>query len=163
MASRGRPTQFQIAAQVGKTWRAVVELGEDKRLPVPVDASRRASWLGRDGTVLAVLGEDARVTLRPYAPSGERIEAKLAELAESGSAEDERLILAIRATRLRLKIYEDGRMIVPADVRMALGLPPAGAAFLSLTVLGDEAVLKQSGPRELSEAAALLETIDFDL
>jgi hypothetical protein len=54
-------------------------------------------------------------------------------------------------------------MIVPADVRMALGLPPAGAAFLSLTVLGDEAVLKQSGPRELSEAAALLETIDFDL
>jgi bifunctional DNA-binding transcriptional regulator/antitoxin component of YhaV-PrlF toxin-antitoxin module len=160
---RGRPTQFQIAAQVGKTWRAVVELGEDNRLGVPVDASRRAPWLGRDQAVLAVLGEDASVTLQPYAPFGEKVEAKLAELAENGSAESERLIRAIRATRLRLKIYEDGRMIVPADVRMALGLPPAGAAYLSLTVLGDEAVLKESGPREISEAASLLESIDFDL
>jgi len=161
MASRGRPTQFQITAQVGKTWRAVVELGEDNRLPVPVDASRRAPWLGRDQAVLAILGEDASVTLRPYAPFGEKVEAKLAELAENGSEESERLIRAIRATRLRLKIYEDGRMIVPADVRMALGLSPAGAAFLSLKVLGDEAVLKESGPREISEAAALLETIDL--
>jgi bifunctional DNA-binding transcriptional regulator/antitoxin component of YhaV-PrlF toxin-antitoxin module len=162
MAARGRPTQFQIAAQVGKTWRAVVELGEDNRLPIPVDASRRATWLGRDRAVLAVLGEDASVTLRPYAPFGEKVEAKLAELADIGSEESERLIRAIRATRLRLKVYEDGRMIVPADVRMALGLPPTGAAYLSLTVLGDQVVLKESGPREISEAADLLETIGLD-
>jgi hypothetical protein len=159
---RGRPTQFQIAAQAGKTWRAVVELGEDNRLPVPVDASRRAPWLGRDKAVLAILGEDGDVTLRPYAPFGERVEAKLTELAEIGSEESERLIRAIRATRLRVKIYEDGRMIVPTDVRMCLGLIPAGAAFLSLTVLGDEAVLKASGPREISEAATLLENLDLD-
>lgn len=162
MASRGRPTQFQIAAQVGKTWRAVVELGEDNRLPIPVDASRRAPWLGRDQPVLAILGEDASVTLRPYAPFGEKVEAKLAELAEIGSEESERLIRAIRATRLRLKVYEDGRMIVPADVRMAVGLAPTGAAYLSLTVLGEEAVLKESGPREISEAASLLENLGLD-
>ena len=161
MAARGRPTQFQIAAQVGKTWRAVVELGEDNRLPIPVDASRRAPWLGRDQAVLAVLGEDGSATLRPYAPFGERVEVKLAELAELGTDESERLIRAIRATRLRLKIYEDGRMIVPADVRMAVGLAPTGAAYLSLTVLGDEAVLKESGPREISEAASLLEDMDI--
>ena len=161
MASRGRPTQFQIAPHAGKSWRAVVELGEDNRLPVPVDASRRASWLGRDKAVLAVLGEEGSVTLRPYAPYGEKIEAKLAELAESGTEESERLIRAIRATRLRLKVYEDGRMIIPADIRMALEIAPTGAAFLSLTVLGDEAILKESGPREISEAASLLETIDL--
>jgi DNA-binding transcriptional regulator/RsmH inhibitor MraZ len=161
MAARGRPTQFQIAPHAGRSWRAVVELGEDNRLPVPVDAARRAPWLGRDKIALAELGEDRSVTLRPYSPAGEKIEAKLQELDKEGSEESENLIRAIRATRLRLKVYEDGRMIVPADVRMALDLPPTGAAFLSLTVLGDRAVLKESGPREISEAASLLETIDL--
>ncbi len=56
-----------------------------------------------------------------------------------------------------------GRMVVPADIRMCLELPPTGAFFLSLTVLDGKAALKASGPRELSEAHSLLETIDLDL
>lgn len=161
MANRGRPTQFQIAALLGKSWRAVVELGEDNRLPVPGDATRRAAWLARDQAVLAILEEDASVTLRPYEPHGTRIEAKLEELAEAGTDQSESLIRAIRATRVRLKVYEDGRMIIPADVRNCLELPPTGAFFLSLTVTAEEATLKASGPRELSEAHRLLETIDL--
>ncbi len=163
MANAGRPTQFQIAAKVGKTWRAVVELGEDNRLSIPIDAARRAAWLGREQAVLAVLGEDGTASLLPYEPHGKRIEAKLEELAADGSEESERLILAIRSTRQRLAIYGDGRMIVSADVRMCLELPPTGAFFLSLTVLDGKALLKASGPRELSEAHSLLETIDLGL
>lgn len=160
MAARGRPTQFQIAAQLGKSWRAVVELGEDNRLPIPADAARRAKWLSHDQAVLAIIEEDASVSLRPYEPFGARVEAKLEELAADGSEESERLIRAIRATRLRLKVYEDGRMIVSNDIRNGMGLPPGGAFFLSLTILGEEAALKASGPRDISEAHRLLETIE---
>jgi hypothetical protein len=162
MATRGRPTQFQIAAQLGKSWRAVVELGEDNRLPIPVDATRRAAWLGRDQSVLAVLEEDGSATLLPYEPYGKRIEAKLAELAKADSPDGEALILAIRATRVRLAIYGDGRMLVSNDVRDCLGLSPTGAFFLSLTVEAGKATLNAKGPREISEAHRLLETIDLD-
>ena len=162
MATRGRPTQFQIAAQLGKSWRAVVELGEDNRLPVPVDATRRAAWLGRDQTLLAVLEEDESVTLLPYEPYGKRIEAKLEELAKADTPDSEALILAIRATRIRLAIYGDGRMLVSNDVRDCLGLSPTGAFFLSLTVEAGKATLNAKGPREISEAHRLLETLDLD-
>jgi DNA-binding transcriptional regulator/RsmH inhibitor MraZ len=162
MASRGRPTQFQIAPHAGKSWRAVVELGEDNRLPIPVDAARRASWLERDKAVLAIIEEEGCVTLRPYEPHGKRIEAKLEELAAEGSEASERLVRAIRATRLRLKIYEDGRMVISGEIRSGLDLPPSGAFFLSLTISGEEAALKATGPREISEAHRLLETIDLD-
>ncbi len=164
MATAGRPTQFQIAAKVGKTWRAVIELGEDNRTSIPADATRRAPWLGRNSAVtavLAVLGDDEIATLLPYDPHGKRAEAKVEELAADGSEESERLIRAIRATRVRMASYEDGRMIAPADIRTCLKLPPAGAFFLSLTVFEDRATLKASGPRELSEAHSLLETIDL--
>jgi len=162
MATRGRPTQFQIAAQLGKSWRAVVELGEDNRLPIPVDATRRAAWLGRDMAVLAVLEEDGSVTLLPYEPYGKRIEAKLEELAKADTPDSEALILAIRATRLRLAIYGDGRMLVSNDVRDCLGLSPTGAFFLSLTVEAGKATLNAKGPRDISEAHRLLETIELD-
>jgi len=162
MASRGRPTQFQIAPQAGGSWRAVVELGEDNRFTVPSDAARRAEWLGRDQAVLAILEEDDSLTLRPYEPYGKRIEAKLEELAADGSQESERLILAIRTTRFRLKIYQDGRTIISDEIRDGLRLPPKEASFLSFTFLGEEASLKASGPREISEAHRLLETIDLD-
>lgn len=161
MATRGRPTQFQIAAKLGRTWRAVVELGENNRLPIPVDASRRAQWLNHNSAVLAVLGEHESVTLRPYEVEGKSIEAKLEELSAVGTEESETLIRAIRATRFRLMVYGDNRMIVPADFRMYLRLPATGACFVSLTVLGNEASLKASDPREISEAADLLETIDL--
>lgn len=158
MANAGRPTQFQIAAQLGKSWRAVVELTEDNRLPIPIDASRRAPWLGPRQIVLAVLGDDGSAALRPYEPHGKPIEDKLAELAEIGSDESESLMRAIRTKYLRLAIY-DGRMTISGDIRACLGLPPTGAFFLSLTVTGEEAALKANGPREISEAASLLETI----
>ena len=162
MATRGRPTQFQIAAQLGKSWRAAVELGEDNRLPIPVDATRRAPWLGRDMSVLAVLEEDGSATLLPYETYGKRVEAKLEELAKADSPESEAMILAIRATRLRLAIYGDGRMLISNDVRACLELPPKGAFFLSLTVETGKATLKAKGLREISEAHRLLETIDLD-
>jgi len=162
MATRGRPTQFQIAAQLGKSWRAVVELGEDNRLPIPVDATRRAAWLGRDMAVLAVLEEDGSVTLLPYEPYGKRVEAKLAELAKAESPDAEDLIRAIRATRQRLAIYGDGRMLVPNDVRACLDLPPKGAFFLALTAEAGKAALRSTGPREIADAHRLLETIDLE-
>jgi hypothetical protein len=161
MANAGRPTQFQIAAQVGKTWRALVELGEDNRLSIPIDAARRAPWLGRGFTVLAVLGDDGSATLLPYEIHGKRVEAALAELAANGSEQSETLIRAIRATRLRLAIYGDGRMVVPADIRMCLGLPPTRAFFLALTILDGEASLKAGDSRDLSEAHRILESIDL--
>jgi len=162
MAQRGRPTQFQIAAQLGKSWRAVVELGEDNRLSIPNDAARRAPWLEREQTILAVPEEDGSVALLPYETYGKKVEEVLKDLAARDTEESERQILAIRTTRLRLAIYGDGRMIVPADIRMGLGLPPKGAFYLSLTVLAGKATLKASGPREISEAHSLLETIDLE-
>jgi len=162
MATRGRPTQFQIAAQLGKSWRSVVELGEDNRLPIPVDVARRAPWLGRDRAVLAVLEEDGSATLLPYEPYGQRIEAKLEELAKADTPDAEDLIRAIRATRIRLAIYGDGRMLISNDVRACLELSPKGAFFLSLTVEAGKATLNAKGPREISEAHRLLETLELD-
>jgi len=161
MASAGRPTQFQIAAQLGKSWRAVMELGADNRLSIPIDAYRRAPWLGGGRIALAIGRSDGTATLQPYEPLGPQLEAKLAELEKIGSEESEELMRAIRSTYLRLAIYDDRRVIIPSDIRMWLGLQPSVAAFLSLTIVGDKATLKQSGPREISEAASLLETIDL--
>ena len=104
MAQRGRPTQFQIAAQLGKSWRAVVELGEDNRLSIPSDAARRAPWLEREQTILAVPEEDGSVALLPYETYGKKIEEVLKDLAARDTEESERQILAIRTTRLRLAI-----------------------------------------------------------
>ncbi|SRR5579859_1649535 len=162
MATRGRPTRFQIAPELGKAWRALVELGEDNRLPIPKDATQRAAWLGRDQAVLAVLEEDGSATLLPYETHGKRVEAILTELAALETEEAELQILAIRATRLRFAIYDDGRMLASADLRNCLGLSPAGAFYLSLTVFGQKATLKAKGLREISEAHSILETINFD-
>lgn len=162
MANAGRPTQFQLAAKVGKTWRAVVELGEDNRFSIPNDARNRAPWLGRDQAALAVFEDDGSASLLPFEPHGKRVEAKIEELAAEGSERSEELIRAIRATRQRFAFYGDGRMTASPELRVCLELPPGGAFFLSLTVLEGKAILKASGPRELSEAHSLLETIDLD-
>lgn len=150
-----------MAPKIGATWRAVIEMSAENRLPIPEGAARRASWLGHGKTVLAILGSDGVIALKDFRTIGPRIEAKLDELSKDPTPENERLIRAIRATHVRFKIYADGRTTVPDDVRLCLGVPPSAVCFVSLIVADGEVMLQASSRSELADAHEVLEDFEF--
>lgn len=112
----GRPSSWNpVASLAQNVWTDVVPLASKGRIVVPVPVRSRLGWLASPpGGILAVVGADHSVELRPWEPFGvEAMEAVRFALAGADAARRGELAVAAMDRYMKLSSDGAGRATLP--------------------------------------------------
>jgi len=115
----GRFPGWNLAADIDDApWCEAALIGSKNRLPFPTTIKRQVAWMMTPPIeMIGIMRDPGRVTLHPWTPDGERVQARLNEVAASLEGEErERLLLEVQARYLRFTLDSEERITLPPNL-----------------------------------------------
>jgi DNA-binding transcriptional regulator/RsmH inhibitor MraZ len=119
----GRTPNWNLVADFEESaWLEAVQLASDDRLPLPAALRRCLTWCAPEASLplLASIGSDGGVQVRPLSAQQDELKAIKAALAEAEPANRGSMALTAMATYYRIPLQPDGRLRLPPALALHL-------------------------------------------